>query len=1053
MDGSGSSGKRIVFTKGRLAPKDKREEIHSEQAEQVAETVEQAPVVDARYEGEIFDQFHRPLSVAGGVERLKEIARSCIGAPPVPARLSKGERDERAARHQELAEALAHQIYRLAQHSREMDIDLYLSACNVVLGGKSPQDARDILERANEFFTEHYYTAIRDRGERPEISHQIIKRVGHEVAERIVRVVHGLDVEQAAMQLWEIYHGPHADKESRITDLLLECTEAQVRAIRDEFMFIPYKSLAKQAHLILTAQVSDPKPAARKSIGKNEVHEQKRQAAYRARDDIRALRYLFLGRSAEEMSVINRFFADLNDPELPESEVGLEAQVRKVFSQADLDRLGALLSGWSPHQEASEIHDLLYPKTSRQELDDYLSDPRDTVDRDHTQGIGPFLRRFKKRRMLRDKTSVYHRVLNVHELVAERVAALSPDRFIATNQALFEVYGYELDPTMFPSLAAFDARRIAAIVAERIEIAADLFEILGPLHFLEPRKCLAVQQAYQVVTGHALTGQIEDRLALVTPDISPQQRTAYLDRYVHGQGRLSLRSDILARYRGEEPEPGVWQWEYRSRAHDEEAAIQLANLMDSEEGVGEVDRPVREYIAERSYEELSRIERAFYDLTDPHMPLREALSNCLTPEAFAAVDVALSGFSVSSLVADIHARPAMVMVLNEMPPSQVSTIRSVFEQTHFVSLEQHVMETWSSPQDEDALLEHLACVLIPEVFQARALLQRISRSTVDQIDFVREQCSGQLTRIMAFERAFDSQFPRLRVHLKFAAARMAISPALFGEIMLCLEGVDPEITQRLLEYFDAVDITSLLTLLRSYRRDQGIIEETYDLLNPDATLRRSIKEMKVDLDIINETLLHVEGYSAKEVAVELHGLVEELSGSELGDTVLSILAPPTPQRPNERIPGDINWMDEMVYQVGLAYYREYRVDLIDACREKGLDEHQLEDLTARVFGMEVCASAKELFTLIKTAKEGGEPQDHAEQRMCSYLESRGLRYRARFVRAYNSFWACYPGYESLLDDIAQFFRDLGVKKKIHTLLLGVGGEGRGVPRGGGTVVQ
>jgi hypothetical protein len=282
---------------------------------------------------------------------------------------------------------------------------------------------------------------------------------------------------------------------------------------------------------------------------------------------------------------------------------------------------------------------------------------------------------------------------------------------------------------------------------------------------------------------------------------------------------------------------------------------------------------------------------------------------------------------------------------------------------------------------------------------------------------------------------------------------MAVSPALFAELMLCLEGVDPEVPQRLLEHFDAVDINSLLTLLRSYRRDQGIIEETYDLLNPDAPLRRSIKEMKVDLDIINETLLHVEGYSAKEVAIELHGLVQDLSGKELGETVLSMLAAPTPQRPNDRIPEDINWMDEMVYQVALAYYREYREDLIDACRAKGLDEHQLEDLTARVFGMEVCASAKELFTLIKTAKEGGESQEHAEQRICSYLESRGLRYRARFVRAYNSFWAYYPGYESLLDDIAQFFRDLGVRKKMHTLLLGVGGEARGVPRGGGITIQ
>jgi hypothetical protein len=169
--------------------------------------------------------------------------------------------------------------------------------------------------------------------------------------------------------------------------------------------------------------------------------------------------------------------------------------------------------------------------------------------------------------------------------------------------------------------------------------------------------------------------------------------------------------------------------------------------------------------------------------------------------------------------------------------------------------------------------------------------------------------------------------------------------------------------------------------------------------------------------------------------------------------MLSVLAAPTPQKPNKRIPEDINWMDEMVYQVSLAYYREYREDIIDRCRARGLDEHQLEALTARVFGMEVCASAKELFSIIKSSKDGEAPREHDEQRLCSYLESRGLRYRARFMKAYTSFWAHVPGFDNVLDDIAQFFRDLGVRRKMHTLLLGVGAEARGAPRGGSVTVQ
>jgi hypothetical protein len=275
------------------------------------------------------------------------------------------------------------------------------------------------------------------------------------------------------------------------------------------------------------------------------------------------------------------------------------------------------------------------------------------------------------------------------------------------------------------------------------------------------------------------------------------------------------------------------------------------------------------------------------------------------------------------------------------------------------------------------------------------------------------------------------------------AARQILSPQLFADIVLCLEGVDPEINQRILECFDAVDIQSLLKTLRRNIYDQRIIEETFDLLNPDAQLRRGVKEMKIDLDLINETLLHIEGYSALDVAHELHEVVTQLSGDELGASVLDILATPTAQHPNRRIPHDINWMDEMVFQISVAYQREYRSDFISACRSKRVSEAVLEELTGRVYGLEICASARELFNLIKMYKEGILPPDLSEHRVCSYLESRGARHRDRLVRAYSSFWGHTPGYTNLIDDISKFFRDTAVKRKMVSMLLGAGGDNKG----------
>ncbi len=1049
MEGSNSGGKKIVFKKRAIgqspdALDDLLGELLSEPVEQERQEelpTPQEPSLDLHYAGEIFDQFYRPLAVEGGPDRLSEIARETPSVPNASARLTSAGVGARDQKHQELAEVLAHQIYQLAQKDRETDIDVYLAAFNVVLADKTPQDIKLILDRANDFFTEHYYTAIRDRGERPEIYHQVIKRVGHEHSDRIAKIVKGLDVEEMAATLLTMYQGGSADKASRITDILLDLTERQLRAVREEFLLIPYKLLAKQAYAIIHQQAADSQTVGRRSIGKSEVYEHKRGSAFRIRDEVRALRYLLLGKSVGEIALIKRFYLDFGDIEASEREIGLETHVRKKLSQVEFDRLGSLLSGWSPYQEAQEIHDLIYPRTLGEEIEDQLSDPRDVVDRDHTQGIGPFLRRFKKNRIWRGRNSSFHRVINQFELVNERVAALPVERFLATNDALRELFGYELDPTAFPSLALFDARRIAITIAERLSVTVDLLEIIQPMLYLEPRQCLMAQCAYEALFGRSLKEAIKERVNGASVKSSSQELTALIERYVDGHGRWALNTDILARYRGEEPEPSVWQYEYRSSEESEVAAMRLAEVLDQDLSMGSIDRPVKELLFERSYDELNQIERAFYDLTEPKVSLLEVLKGCLSPDGFASIELLLAGIDSLSLAQHIHDDPASAIVLKELPWQHVRALRVIFERVHFVSLDAYLLQELSTA-DENLLVDCLSAVLTPEVFEIRSVFLSLKRETVQDLEPLKGNWTSDLRRIMAFEKAFDFHFPRLRVHLKYLAAKQIVSPALFAEIILCLEGVDPEINQRILECFDAVDIIALIEILRGNKYDQRIIEETYDLLNPDAPLRRAVKEMKVDLDQINETLLHIEGYSAKDVAGEMHDVVSTVSGESLGLAVLDIVAAPSAQRPNKRIPDDINWMDEMVYQVALAYQREYRADVVSSCRTKGVPESMLEELTSRVFGLEVCASARDLFNLIKTYKEGAPPPEYAEQKICSYLESRGARHRDRLVRAYNAFWAHTPGYASVIDDINRFFKDTTVKRKMHAMMLGVGGDNR-----------
>jgi len=745
-----------------------------------------------------------------------------------------------------------------------------------------------------------------------------------------------------------------------------------------------------------------------------------------------------LGRSSEELALINRFYCDFGDSDASELEIGIEAHVRRNLSQAEFDRVSKLFAGWSPYDEADALHNLIYPQTLSGEIEDQLSDPRETVDRDHTQGLGPFLRRFKKSRMWRDKDSIYHRILNQFELVEERVAALSADRFLATNEALRELYGYELDPTLFPSLALFDARRVAALLHERIFRCGDFFEIIYPMQFLDPQRCVQVQRAFEVLFGKSLPEEVRQRVVQLVGKQAALELSALFDRYVHGHGRWPLNADILARYRGDEPPPGVWQPDFRNFEADEATAIKLAQVLDQESKVGDLDRPIIELLFDRSYDELNRVERAFFDLTEPHMPLREAFHKCMSTDAFSVIDGLLAGVRIQEIIAHLHDDPVSAVSLKEFAPQHIKTVREAFKKSYFVELEEFVWQRLSDSCDEDTLREIVSVILLPEVYEARGLLQRLRRESLQELEMLRKNWSGPIVRIMAFELAYDAHFPRLRLHLKLLAARQIVSPQAFAEIVLCLEGVDPEVNQRILECFDAVDIHSLLEILRANKRDQRIIEETYDLLNPEAQLRRSVQEMKVDLDVINETLLHIEGFSAQDVATELYELIERFEGDELGIVVSDVLAVPTAEKPNKRIPQDINWMDEMAFQVSLAYQRMFRIDVVSACRKKGVGEKQIEELTSRVFGLEVCASARDLFSILKAHKEGLVPPDFSEQRVCSYLESRGARHRDRMMRAYNTFWGHTPGYESLIDDIAKFFKDTVVKKKMVAMMLGVG---------------
>jgi hypothetical protein len=1046
MDGSKSDGRKIILK--RRVRFDANADPNNAPIEHdgVSETQpEQQDDTKYFFEGEIFDQFYNPLRTKGGVERLQEISSRPLPITEPHSRESTRKRDAQAGERQTIAEALAHQVFKLAQRDRETQLDVYLSAFNVALAERSCQESLDILTRANEFFTEHYYAVIRERGERPEIYNQILKRVGHAHAERLQRIVFGLDVEATAKKLWDIYQGGHSDKSNRILDILLECTEAQVVSLREEFLKLPYKDLARQLFSVLNHSSSSGQVGARRTLGKSELSEHKKTTAFRSRDQLRALRYLLMGRSAEELVLVKRFYMDLGEQNLPDHELTLEAHVRRLFPPAEVERLAPLIGGWSAHGEAEEIHKIVTMPTVRGVPDDVYGDPRDLVEREYTQGIGPFLRRFKRSRLLRYSDSVVALSFVAYHQLRERVAALSYSRFLATNQALRQYFGYELDPTIFLSLSLFDARQRASMFHERLGVSFDIFEALQPIEFLEPRECLATQRAYQCLFGVSMRDALEQRLSAVGAMVAPSDFAGICARYLDGHGRWPLNIDLLAQYRADDFGSGVWDYDYTPSPEAEGLAIRVGQILDAERPPTEMDRILRETLSGLPVEALHELERVFFDMTEPHVPLREAVAEVMTPDAYSLLMVSFGSFDSGAILQRLHDDPLYACVLRELPRQDIIFLRESFKRAFYVDLLDHVLKAGEASGDKDLALEALSALLKPEVFEVRRLLGTMRRETPPELETLRLVCSGPPLKVMAFERAYDNAFFSLRVHLKNAAARLSLSIGSFVELVLLLEGVDPDILSRVQECFDAIDIQSLQEILRAHKYTQRLIEECYDLVYPDRTFRHALKELQVDLDLINETLLHLEGYCSQVVAFELRALVESQNGSDLATQVIEILTPQLGERVNERIPQDINWMDEMIYQIGLSYRRHFGESLVVSCRARAVPSEALEEIAGRLYGPEVSSSARELYNLIKCAKEGAEPPEGAEARICSYLESRGPKYRERLMAAYQAHWAHHAGFGGLLDDLTKHFNDSASKRKLLAMFLSTSSDRKAAP--------
>lgn len=978
------------------------------------------------FQGEYFDQYFRPIGSGEASSSLAEIATEPLAFPMPDPLLAEEERELKEKGEQHAAEALSHQIYKLAQTMRETRLQYYLSAFQVVLADYDLWEARRIREKANSFFNVHYYDLIQERGERPEILAQLLKRVGHDTRHRLRRVVDGLDVKTVARELWNIQYDPKPDKRARLLKILDECTPNEVRALRVEYCRIPLRDLSAELEKALTTAVKnrpltpdDPEYWLRSAREATEATA--RQQALQ-RFLFEQVAYILRSRDAREVEALKTAYDNLRGGSEPPYRAGRMAEdIQKAF-QHNSGELLALLDGFSIERAVEQIHLALHPELVPVTDASKLDKPEET---DGERKIAPrYVNKLKKRRPYREDNALAERVRDYREQVLTIVESLSWEQFCDVNAGLLAKHGYQLDPSEFPSLYAFDARAKALEIIEALKTRDRASRILRAMSYLPPLGCQLVASAFNAITGSVLSEAVLARLHHAYHGKIPDEVRDAVQLRCSGRLRSPLHVDLLERFGPRLAKSGgrygPWDLDIQQDAHAEEEALKLAEILNDPDGSPQSrGEQVVQFLSEQSYDDVNAIEHSFFHLSDPTEPLLLVIDGLLSAEFVTETSLVLAGYRIRETVQSIVTDLGNLLELKYAIPDAIRFAGYLYQLAAGRTLTAAVHADYQKLGDQTRYLELLSVLAVAESSTFHQLLPKLADpKAADPKTGVRERVGGFLRRpwieARAFERASDSRYGKLRFNLKALASVQHISDHELVEAIMHLEGLPPEVPQKIVELYKIEDLHAILEVLGKHRVDQPVIEESCDVLL-DESFRRALTQLGLDPDIVNRVLLHLDSFYPFDVADHIYALTQKLRGDELAQNLAAVLEANNEENVNPEMPSDPNWIDEMRHQVRIALEERYGLRFMDLLRSRGLEGEQLVVVAERSFGEEPTSMALRIRGLV-------EKPDSTEIRtdvLLDDLTRRGTRSRERVRQVYEELFALDPAKPLFADHVRE----------------------------------
>jgi hypothetical protein len=868
--------------------------------------------------------------------------------------------------------ALADQIYDLSENQRVTDLDPYVLTINSLVLPLPSKQNQAILDSMRSYFSEKLGPLLIEKGRSPLVEDEIIHRTGRDNRSLIEFILDGYDVQQSIWEIWyadverskaSLARGSEAEDTFRnaLSKVLYPLTNEQLREFRFEYNRIPSILVARALHNALYRV----------------------DVEGRSYPDLETVRYTLVGRTSNQIKQIEyhykcEFHYETSGKNFPPLREGISS----LFVGDVLEDLLHLMDGFRAIDSARQIRAMLancveeeedlnpitqlHPDFSGRFRRDYATYPlwerelrcRNAIDREtFSLSLSQFheVCSILKERYNISLTPLLYRAnfaynprqiaLNLYKAffnVDARVDRKKDDEYLSDEQ-LYKVRDeFRLSSSKeLSSIIRTHAQEIKAQDSySRVSLA------LSPLNHLNSSQIISVRQQFFAIVGMPLDEFVESSVREICRGEIPHYVDTLVQQRLSGILRHDLSADIFDFFYTQNQRLAANKESarlIRAQRRAKDYCQQLEQAIRESNRSGEYES-LLDFLREKSHQELLEMEKFYLGNETKSVPLIRQLEQSVPSDIFVDVECLFAGFNTMHLAHKIKEDLKYLSALVNASSDVVLCTLGHYTELHGEDLVENVHMSYSEKRFAPIRALALSLLYTPDACSLKSILSETSPLTQEHLDeFIQHLAKSRLgllsletsynRHFARFETCLEKHFGTLLHRLRLLGTKKILPRTYFSEAVLLLEGLQPSITAELNECLKDANpsqssLSRIQSILEANKLDLKTIQQSYNALDPNHTLRESIQSLAIPLNIKNKTLLFLDGYNPDTVAEELFELVGKERGEILGEKVLQLLASPSEDPNNDRIPSNTNWITEMYHHIRVSYEEHYGKKLL-----------------------------------------------------------------------------------------------------------------------------